>query len=134
MINSYDPTAIKFHSYGHLTKWYDSPFAQQDPHLWSAVVTFLLISLGVAAYKFYPSRKKPSVEENLPSTAVDVLQAREQRLLAKIALLQEKIQQGTVGEAEGMSMLRRYQGDLEQVRQRLQQLKMGVGQCSEPNK
>lgn len=121
-IKSYDPTKVKFHSYGHMSRWYDSPMANQDPHLWTGLVAFFVVTVGVTGTKLYRSRKVGSRQPSEQETIMDNLRAKEQRLVAKLALVEEKVSNGQMPGNEAKEQQKNYSVELEKVRRRIAQL------------
>lgn len=121
-IESYDPTKVKFHSYGHLSRWYESPLANQDAHLWTGIVVFFLVTVGATGLKLYRSRKAASNQYSQQETMINSLLAKEKRLQDKLALVNEKVQQGEISKAEARAAQDKYIAELEKVNKRIRRL------------
>lgn len=121
----YTPGNSKFHSNSHLSRWYNSPLANTDPHIWTVVL--ILLGFGGIALTGYWLRKKQKAkqqqeDEEKLARLLDELVIKQKRLMTKIAALDERHENGEVT-AEAYEELRaQYKSRLVKIKLKIKEL------------
>ena len=123
--SSYNPTKVAFHSPGHIQRWYNSPLRNQDAHLWFAFLIILIIGIIVAAGMLYRIRQQEAAkaeEANKGEKLYIEMVAKQKRLMAKIADLDEKLSKGEIQQEEYNRLRDEYKKTLVKVKLKLKEL------------
>ncbi len=121
----YSSSSSGFHSASHLQKWYESPLASTNPHMWVAV-TIILFFAAVAVTGYYLKRKyllqkEKETEERLAGM-LDNLVIRQKRLLAKINALDRQNDAGEISSADYTSLREQYMDKLVKIKLKIKEL------------
>ncbi|GAV25864.1 hypothetical protein ciss_17970 [Carboxydothermus islandicus] len=114
-------TNLKFHSPEHIQRWKSSPLGNTDPHLWLVFLLFVVGGIVVALVMLYRS-KHDSVDDEEFLKKVKQLKAKEQEILAKVELLEEKYGKDEVTEEEYQELLSNYKEQLKKIKIELKKL------------
>lgn len=123
----YAPGKSNFHSNSHLERWYKSPLAQTNPHMWVAVIIILIFAgIAVAGYLLRKKQKEKQqqADEEKLARLLDDLVIKQKRLMNKITKLDEGREKGEV-DAEQYEELR------EQYKSRLVKIKLKIKELEE---
>jgi len=114
-----------FHSASHLQRWYNSPLAGTDPHLWVAGIIILFFAV-VAVTGYYLRRKyrrqRQREKEERLSRMLDDLVIRQKRLLHKIDSLDRQNERGEIDSAEYSSLRQQYMDKLIKIKLKIKEL------------
>ncbi len=114
-----------FHSPGHMQRWYNSPMGNQNPHIWTAFTLTLLAGLISAAALLIRNRQKAATEAaaaDKPAKFLADLKAKEKRLTAKLASLEDRLTKGEIGQEEYDCLRDEYKKNLVKVKLKLRDL------------
>ncbi|MFZ5640886.1 MAG: hypothetical protein ACOY4Q_09365 [Bacillota bacterium] len=121
----YTPGKSNFHSNSHLSRWYNSPLAGTDPHMWVAIIVILVFA-GITVTGYYlrkkqKERKRIEEEEKL-ARLLDDLVIKQKRLMTKIAALDERHEKGEVTPDEYEELREQYKSRLVKIKLKIKQL------------
>lgn len=113
-------SAPAFHNPGHIRLWYESPLRSFDPHLFTAIVLFIIIA-GIVYFFYF--RRKEALNEGIIDDKDDELfrelVAKKNILLNKIVELEEDYEAGKMNGEEFQEKITAYKKYLYKVKQDL---------------
>jgi len=121
----YTPGKSNFHSNSHISRWYNSPLAGTDPHMWVAVIIILAFA-GIAVAGYYLRKKqnagKLQEEEEKLARLLDDLVIKQKRLMTKIAALDERNENGEIAAEEYEELREQYKSRLVKIKLKIREL------------
>lgn len=121
----YAPGKSNFHSNSHLERWYRSPLAGTDPHMWVAIIVILVFA-GVAIGGYYLRKKQKEKnrleEEEKLARLLDDLVIKQKRLMNKLAALDERREKGEINAEEHEELREQYKSRLVKIKLKIKEL------------
>lgn len=121
----YAPGKNNFHSNSHLERWYRSPLASTNPHMWVTII-IILVFAGIAIGGYYLRKKQQEKnrlegEEKL-ARLLDDLVIKQKRLMNKLATLDDGREKGNVSDEEYEELREQYKSRLVKIKLKIREL------------
>lgn len=121
----YQEPGSGFHSASHLERWYSSPLANTNPHLWAAAIIILFFgAVAIIGHRIRKKQRNQRMQEEQERLAglLDNLVVRQKRLLDTIDSLDTKHDSGEISSENYTDLRNQYVNKLVKIKLKIREL------------